>query len=124
MSVTGVVTVDGSPAEDLYVIFKPVADNGIEPGPRSAGYTDAEGRYRLVTLNGVARQGAVVGRHQVSVFGAESIEQMTQWQPQPDGEGGTLGPARTPPTVTVSAEATPVAFEVPAGGTAAADFSL
>jgi hypothetical protein len=58
--VTGVVTMNGKPMEFIHVEFWP------DVGPRSFGKTDAEGKFTL-QLDDRSREGAVPGRHQVSL---------------------------------------------------------
>lgn len=58
--VTGTVTLDGQPLANVLVVFGP------EEGRSSFGYTDEEGRYRLVYLP-PNDYGAKIGRHKVSI---------------------------------------------------------
>lgn len=64
--VTGVVTVDGQPAEGLEVRFNAADD----AGGTSLGYTKADGTYELFYSGG--GKGAVVGAHTVTVVAAET----------------------------------------------------
>jgi hypothetical protein len=57
-AVTGRVTIDGRPFEDIDVFFQP--DGGKRP---SIGRTDADGRYELFYTRG--KPGALVGPHTV-----------------------------------------------------------
>ncbi len=59
------MTLDGKPLEGAGVMFVPVAG-----GPPAAGVTDAQGHFRMSTLND---QGALVGDHQVTVVKDEYI---------------------------------------------------
>ncbi len=61
--VTGAITLDGKPVEGASVMFVP-----IEHGPAATGVTDAEGRYRLATIN---EEGAAPGEYRVSVVKAD-----------------------------------------------------
>ena len=67
--VSGKVTRAGQPVAGLSVTFQPAAggQQGANPGPGSAGLTDAEGRYQLATIENSRRLGAVVGPHQVFI---------------------------------------------------------
>ncbi len=62
--VDGVVTLNGSPAAELEVVFLPDPYSGTK-GPRSSCYTDANGRYHLRTENGI--EGAAVGKNIVLI---------------------------------------------------------
>ena len=64
--VSGRVTLDGDPIAEVHVMFEPLAVKGINPnpGPNSVAVTDADGRYRLETID-PKEEGAVVGRHRV-----------------------------------------------------------
>jgi hypothetical protein len=64
--VTGVVTVDGQPAEGLEIRFNPAGD----AGGTSLGYTKAGGTYEL--FYGGGGKGAVLGSHTVTVVAAET----------------------------------------------------
>ena len=114
--VSGVVTLDGEPLPEARVAFEPMSTSGGDPlaiGPGSYGETDATGRYELVSIDD--DPGAVVGTHRVriSTYLAE------------------LDPSRTKQNV-LSAEKIPahyrgqqsLQFQVPAGGTEAANFAL
>jgi len=63
VSVSGQVTLGGSPLQDAIVTFSPI---GSGVGTASFGRTDSEGRYELRTLEGNL-QGATAGGHRVSV---------------------------------------------------------
>lgn len=62
-TVTGLVTVNKTPAEGVIVTFTPVSG-----GRMSQGVSDADGRYELAITP--TRLGALVGDHNVSVEGA------------------------------------------------------
>ena len=74
--VTGKVTLDGQPVANALVTFVPV-DGSIT----SAGFTDANGIYRLGCHLG---EGAVIGQHRVSV------------RSQPSDQGGAAGASHDP----------------------------
>ncbi|MEM1060806.1 MAG: hypothetical protein AAGJ97_00610, partial [Planctomycetota bacterium] len=58
--VTGTVTIDGVPADEVRVTFVPVAG-----GRSSEATTDAEGRYLLYFS--ASKLGALVGEHRVAI---------------------------------------------------------
>ena len=58
-NVSGRVTLDGAPVEEVEVMFQPDGSK-----PPSKGRTDAEGRYQLGYKRGV--EGALVGEHTVT----------------------------------------------------------
>ncbi|MEM7812887.1 MAG: hypothetical protein AAF532_15530 [Planctomycetota bacterium] len=95
----------------------------------SVGFADADGRFTVATQRG-DRDGAVVGTHSVTIFGAESAGMVDSWRkpPSPEmiAEGADPGPEkpRTRPTIEVPREGLPARFDVPPGGTDAADFDL
>lgn len=82
--VTGIVTIDGSPAEGIAVTFSPQS-----PGARTAaGITDANGRFTLNTPGG--GEGAVPGSYKV-VFAAVGGGQAAP-AGDPRAAGGALSP--------------------------------
>jgi len=64
--ISGRVTLDGDPLEDVEVTFQPMAVKAANPnpGPGSYGLTDADGHYSLRTVE-PAEDGAVVAKHVV-----------------------------------------------------------
>jgi len=72
-SVTGVVTLDGTPIEGVAVTFIPVTAgaNSMSAG----GNTDAQGRYQLTTT-GCKKSGAMEGDYNV-IFSKVTIREMT-----------------------------------------------
>lgn len=60
--VEGRVTMDGGPLEEASVQFIPKGE-----GEAAGGYTDADGRYRLSSLNGEPSKGAVEGEYVVLI---------------------------------------------------------
>lgn len=84
--VEGVVTCGGRPLADVEVVFLPDPEQGTF-GPRSAGYTDAAGRYRLTTPGG---DGAVVGTHRVTVRDLTTIRGPAGANTKSAGTGGAL----------------------------------
>lgn len=72
--VQGVVTLDGKPVAEMVVTFTPVpgktesVGDVNEPGKSATGSTDASGKFNLSTYE--RGDGALVGEHKVSIFGA------------------------------------------------------
>lgn len=60
----GTVTLDGKPVADAGMIFTPV-----DGGPPGTGSTDAQGRFKLRTVNS---DGAKVGEHRVTITKQET----------------------------------------------------
>lgn len=78
--VSGVVTVNGEPRENVRVVFAPMASGeNSNPGPFSVGVTDADGKYSLTTRDG--DYGAVAGRHTVSFTydDLEHLDDLKSW---------------------------------------------
>ena len=109
--VSGKVTLDGKALANASVLFEPDKAN---PGPAAEGKTDANGHYTLkVTTKDV--QGAVPGKHKVSISASEGDPgEAAGANPKPRKE---LLPAK------YNSE-TKLTFDVPAGGTSAANFDL
>jgi hypothetical protein len=107
--VSGLVVIDGKPApERTAVSFQPREPAfGKPPGPASAAFCDANGRYQLQTLKD--ETGAAVGTHKVSIYSAR------------DPNGPEFQQEKIPKRYNFESELT---FTVPAGGTAEADFEL
>jgi hypothetical protein len=117
--VSGVVTLDGQPYGKAVVNFQPIGTpESPNPGRGSSAYTDANGRFVLVSDD---YKGAVVGKHRVMIMTAGNV---TGASP----EGGT--PDETPvnrPVDPIPAEWNALSdktFEVPAGGTDKANFDI
>ena len=111
--VSGRVTLDKVPLADARVGFEPIRQgDGINAGPGSYGSTDAEGRYRLISLEG--DEGAVVGPHRVWVRTYRAVE-------GPNGSIVTRTPERVPARYNSQTELT---FTVRPEGTGGADFDL
>jgi len=109
--VSGRVTLNGQPLAGAHVTFQPVS-----PGPNirpevagSAGRTDAAGRYTLRLVE-PDRPGALVGEHRVAISTAAG----------PDSDGVAPKGERVPKAWRDGSKR----FEVPAGGTSAANFEL
>ena len=112
--VSGTVTLNGQPIANVAVMFQPVAGDGnYSPGPGSTGITGADGRYTL-KLVGKETTGAVVGKHKVRI---------TNFEGPGDAPKGAKRAEPKIPAKYHDREGK-VEFDVPANGTAAADFSL
>jgi hypothetical protein len=110
--VSGTVSVNGKPLANASVTFAPVAVAGtMEPGPSSAGTTDANGRYTLALI-GKSGKGAVVGKHKVRI----SIRE--------DADPSNDDPVKVQQLPMKYNAQTTLEFDVPAGGTEKADFAL
>jgi len=109
--VSGRILLNGKPLAKASVTFAPIGGKDKEPGPSSAAITDADGRYTL-KLIGQDGNGAVVGKHKVMVAlleeRAENDDSPIKLKQLPLKYNGQ----------------TTLEFEVPAGGTEAADFDL
>ena len=111
--VSGRVTLDSVPLADARVGFEPIRQGDqLDAGPGSYATTDAEGRYRLVSLEG--GEGAVVGRHRVWIRTYRGVE-------GPNGSIVTKTPERVPPRYNAQTELT---FTVQPKGSDEADFDL
>jgi hypothetical protein len=69
--VEGVVTLDGKPLPDVEVAFLPDPEKGNK-GPRTASYTDEQGRYRLHCEKPI-KDGAVLGPHRVCIIDVAAL---------------------------------------------------
>jgi hypothetical protein len=113
--VSGTVTMNGKPLAGALVIFSPVAKEGtIDAGIGSSGKTNDKGEYTLTSDTG--RPGALVGKHRVSVslMGAGGGESDDRRRP---GQLVNQVPVRYNGK-------TELTYDVPADGTAKADFAL
>jgi len=108
VSVSGQVTMDGTPLKDALVTFAPI---GSGVGMASFGRTDSEGRYELRTLEGNL-PGVTAGGHRVTVS--------TVIMP-PDADETTEMP---PEIVPMKYRDGSFRIEVPSEGTDAADIVM
>lgn len=75
--VHGTVTIDGRPMTSGKVMFAPIKNGpGIEAGKPAIGAIHDDGSFELSTYQD--GDGAVVGEHWVTVFGADSHTVLTQ----------------------------------------------
>jgi hypothetical protein len=115
--VSGTVTMDGKPLANAAVNFQPKASGrDVNPGPGSAGMTDAQGNFTLQVV-GTAQNGAVVGRHRVEISAYVR-------GPGSDSNGDRREPAPRNLVPAKYNDHTTLEFDVPAGGTQAARFDL
>ena len=112
--VSGTVLLDGKPLTGGAISFQPiVAGKGVNGGPGSTARIGAEGRYSLATVRG--QPGAVVAKHRVKIY---------SFSPEsPRVEDGASAAKRelVPARYNYHSDVT---FDVPAGGTEKADFSI
>ena len=118
--VEGVITCGGRPLAKVEVVFLPDQERGTL-GPRSGGYTDDAGRYRLTAPGGGA--GAAVGTHRVTVRDLTAIRGSSGATGAPVGAGSVpkvrfaanyQSPSTTPLTaVTVQPGGNVINFDLP-----------
>jgi hypothetical protein len=113
--VSGQVTLDGKPLAGVHVGFQPIAKAGnLNPGGGSYAMTDSDGKFTLLLVEG-EQPGAIVGKHRVEITARSEIPANIDVAKRP------------PPKVFVPAKYSrnsELTFEVPAGGTTAANFEL
>jgi hypothetical protein len=115
--VSGTVKLNGEPLANATVVFTPT--EGANPGPGSVGTTDASGRYTL-QVSTTSAPGAVTGKHTVSITASSGDEVPSSAPPT-----GDKPPAPRKPQVPEEYNTkTTLTFDVPKGGTAAANFDL
>jgi len=108
--VSGRVTVDGRPLANVAVNFGPLT-GGLDGAYAAYGKTDQEGRYTLKLVDDDQR-GGMVGKNRITLN-----------ESSPGGESDGAAPRtqfKLPPT----ARDGTLQFEVPAGGTDAANFEF
>ena len=113
--VSGVVTLNGKAIPHTQIIFQPqgTADNP-SPGPGSTAFCDDAGKFELKTVRG--EPGAVVGPHRVQIY-AHGPPKSTAG----DTDEGPQVKEAFPAKYNVASQLT---FEVPTGGSEAANFEL
>lgn len=113
--VSGVITLDGKPVPYTRVIFIPQGSpDQVNPGPGSTAACDDAGKFQLKTVRG--EEGAVVGTHAIQISSTGPPRSTSG-----DTDAGPPPKEAFPPQFNAS---TTLTFEVPAGGTTAADFKL
>jgi hypothetical protein len=111
--VSGRVTLNGKALPNATVSFQPVATGTSTPGTGSSAITDSDGRYTLEVV-GKSIKGAVVGKHKVRIDLPHPPE-----NPSDDRQKKVKHlPSK------YSGKNTELQFDVPAGGTDAANFDL
>lgn len=109
--VAGTVTLGGKPLPDAAITFQPLGGNGTkEPGTGSYGRTDAQGRFSLRMIAN-DQAGAIVGNHSVTISTGKS---------DPTTDASHVSGEKVP----VSYRNGSQRFNVPAEGTAQADFAI
>jgi hypothetical protein len=112
--VSGRVTLNNKPLADATVSFQPVAAGTATPGTGSAAITDKDGRFTLEVV-GTKVKGAVVGMHKVRI----DLPREPENDPTDDRPKKIKHlPAK------YSGKDTKLEFDVPAGGSDAANFDL
>jgi hypothetical protein len=115
--VSGRVTLDNKPLAKAKVSFQPIPEKGsVEAGPASIGETNGNGEYRLKVVNG-GQGGALVGKHRVRI----SLLVTKAGDSDARQRGGADLTDKVPKQY--NSESKEV-YDVPAGGTDAANFDL
>ncbi len=113
--VSGVITLDGAPLAQVGISFQPMgSQENPNPGPGSGGQTDATGRFELTTMQGDS--GAVIGKHRVVIASPRP--------PQDRANDSGFQPVFKDPIPARYNDNSELTYEVPADGTAGADFKL
>jgi hypothetical protein len=119
--VSGVVTVNGKPYRNAYLQFQPMATaDNPNPGRGSIGHTDENGRFTLKTDDG--HEGAVIGKHRVRITTkySKELKGYEVWNPELNKAEKTAADP-IPPQWNYESKKE---FDVPAGGTAKANFDI
>lgn len=110
--VSGRVTLDGNALAGARVSFEPQAAQGADiVGPGSFAVTDDNGRYVLATVDKQA--GAVIGKHRVAIGTSQHSPDRTKME--------VIREEEVPARYNTESQLT---FDVPTGGSDAADFEL
>jgi hypothetical protein len=122
--VSGIVTVNGKPLENVAVNFAPLGTEGAV-GPGSSGVTDAQGHFTLKTVDERRVRGAVAGKHRVTLFegrGADAYDPYADPTLKPEELAAKLEQIRfqLPPRARDGS----LVFEVPPAGTDEARFEF
>lgn len=122
--VSGLVTLDGKPLANANVQFQPMAQGNENPGYGSFAVTNAAGKFELsISSQQLQKNGAVVGKHRVSITSAQDN---IDYDPKVGSPDGSI------PKTPVKAERIPgkynaqstLIFEVPPEGSNKANFDL
>ena len=121
--VSGTVKFNGKPYKNAVVSFQPLGDNdNPNPGRGSSGITDENGRYTLI-YDG-EKPGALTGKHRVRIATQLTALKSENWT-GPGEDPGPVDPRQVPDPIPMNwNERSKVDFEVPSGGTDAADFDI
>lgn len=112
--VSGTVLLDDQPLADGVINFQPMVAGGEGPvGPGSSSRIDDQGRFSMATVQG--GKGAVVGKHRVKIYSYSPESPAVS-----DRDEGSRR-ERVPERYNYQSDLT---FDVPAGGTDRADFSI
>ena len=114
VAVSGRVMLDDKPLAHATVVFEPLSAQ-TNPGPGSTGTTNANGEFSLQLMTGKG-QGALVGKHKVSITAYEGGGEAPSSSPD-----AVFRKALVPTKYNAESQLT---FEVPAGGTNKAHFDL
>jgi hypothetical protein len=68
--VEGIITMDGVPLDNAFVLFVPKTEG---QGEAASGYTNAQGKYTLTSLNGNLNKGALPGDYIVLITKTISV---------------------------------------------------
>ena len=121
--VTGVVKLNGKPYKNAVVSFQPIGGSMSDPdvGRGSSAVTDANGHFSMI-YDG-EKPGALIGKHRVRIFTRLGAEPSTD-----DGvesPKGSVKPQRMSEPIPIEwHDKSTKEFEVPAGGTDAANFDI
>jgi hypothetical protein len=116
--VAGQVKLDGKPLPKASVTFVPMASKeNLNPGPTAQGITDAEGRFQVSV--DVTTPGAVVGKCRIYI--STRLSDPAIDERDAGGPIRSLPRDKVPPRYNMGTELT---FDVPPGGTDAANFDL
>lgn len=132
---SGKLTLDGKPMPGVEIVFSPAEVSGNpNPGPWSAGITDAEGNYELKTR--YKEVGAFIGKHNVSMSYADmqpgAMEELRGELADAKSSGEDANEIKAQieqlkkklkGRALIPASA-PGVYEVPAGGNRSANFEL
>lgn len=109
--VSGRVALDGKPLGGATVNFQPDEPGKAYPGPGSMAVTRDDGGYTM-KLVGKPGDGAVIGKHKVYITKSSGVS-----KPDEDRAAPEILPSKYNGKSTLT-------FDVPAGGTQSADFTL
>jgi len=121
--VSGRVTYNDAPLAGAQVLFQPVGgEGGVAAGVGSFGRTNAEGRFTLEASTATPTPGAIPGKHTVRI--ALPPAKGSSQDSDAANAGGRPNTQQANPIPAEYNEKTTLTFEVPPGGSKAADFSL